>query len=69
VRGMSEVEPQVTPNYHKTLPNDSINRLQLSVGLYVRITEVGDLNRKDEVIEGVKEKFDKFDVHVAIMMD
>ena len=69
MRGMSEVEPTVTPNYNKTLPKDTINRLQLSVGLYVRITEVGDLTRRDEVIEGIKEKFDKFDVHVAIMMD
>ena len=69
VRGMSEVEPSVTPNYNKTLPNDTISRVQLSVQLYVRITEVGDLNRKDEVIDGIKEKFDKFGVHVAIMMD
>ena len=69
VRGMSEVEPTVTPNYNKTLPKDTINQLQLSVGLYVRMTEVGDLTKKDEVIDGIKNKFDKFGVHVVIMMD
>lgn len=68
MKGMSEVEPIVIPNYYKTLPKDTINQLQLSVGLNVRMIEVGDPSRTDEVIQGVKEKFDKFDVHVAIMM-
>ena len=66
VRGMSEVEPTVTPNYNKTLPKDTINQLQLNVGLYVRMTEVGDLNRKDEVIDGIHEKFEKFGVSISI---
>lgn len=69
VRGMSEVEPTVTPNYNKTLPKDTINQLLLNVGLYVRMTSVGDPSKVNEVIDGIHKKFDKFGVHVAIMMD
>ena len=66
IRGMGQVEPIVTPNYGKVLPKDTINQLQLNVGLYVRMTEVGDLNRKDEVIDGIKKKFEKFGVSISI---
>lgn len=66
IRGMDQVEPIVSPNYGKVLPKDPINKLQLNVGLYVRITEVGDLNKMDEVIDGIKEKFDKFGVNISI---
>lgn len=69
VRGMSEVEPTVTPNYNKTLPKDTINQLLLNVGLYVRMTSVEDPSKVNEVIDGIHKKFDKFGVHVAIMMD
>jgi hypothetical protein len=69
IHGMSEVEPTVTPNYKKTLQRDTINQLLLSVELNVRITEVSDLNRKDEVSYGIKEKFEKFGVNVEVMVN
>lgn len=66
IRGMDQVEPIVQPNYSKVLPKDPINKLQLNVGLYVRMTEVGDPSKVNEVIDGIHKKFEKFGVSISI---
>ena len=67
--GKRTIEPIIWPNYTKTLPKDTLNQLQLRAGIQVSIVEVGDIDVLPQVIDGIKEKFEKFDCNVSIYND